>query len=181
MNGPSVLHPQVRNTEDHNHLPHSYFPCLDSRPGQNRAWQSNEVPFKDAVRVQSFCREHNVSSLSIFQAAWAMVLRCYLGSPSVCFASNSSEIAEDANSATVSLCRMEFTETTSVLDVLKGVYTKYFPSPSQPSQTQSSNHEQPDLLDILPINTSLVHREDNLSMMHRPAIPEYALRGSNSV
>ncbi len=176
-----MLHPQVGGIQDHNDLPHSYFPCLDSRPGQNRAWQSNEVPFKDAVRVQSFCREHNVSSLSIFQAVWAMVLRCYLGSSSVCFASNSSEIAEDANSATVSVCRMEFTETTSVLDVLKGVYTRYFPSPSRPSQTQSANHERPDVPDILPMNTLLIYREDNQSVMHRPTIPECALRGLNSV
>lgn len=181
MNGLSIPHPQVGDTEDHNDLPHSYFPCLDSKPGQDRAWQSSEVPFKDADRVQSFCREHHVSSLSFFQAAWAMVLRCYLGSPSVCFTSNSSNIAELANSATVSVCQMEFAETTSMLGVLKAVHTKYLSSPSQSLQTQSRIHEQPDIPDNLPMNTSLVHREDSRSMMHTLAIPEHALRDLNKV
>lgn len=176
-----MLHSQVGDTEDHNDLPPSYFPCLDSRPGQNKAWQSNEVPYKDAVRVQSFCREHHVSSLSIFQTAWAMVLRCYLGSPSVCFTSNSSKLAEIENSATVSVCQMEFAETTSMLDVLKAVHSEYLSSPSQPLQTKSSIHEKPDVPDILPMNTSLVHREDSRSMVHTNAIPEYALRDLNKV
>ena len=182
MNGLSRLQPQAGDTEDHNDLPHSYFPCLDSRPGQNRAWQSNEVPFKDAVRVQSFCREHHVSALSFFQAAWAMVLRCYLGSPSVCFTSNSSNRAEIANSATVSVCQMEFAETTSMLDVLKAVHTKYLSSPSsQPWQIQACIHEQPNIPNILPMNTSLVYREDSRSMMDTLAIPEHALRDLNKV
>ena len=181
MNGLSMLHPQVGDTEDHNHLPHSYFPCLDSRPGQNRAWQSTEVPYKDAVRVQSFCKEHDVSSLSIFQAAWAMVLRCYLGSPSVCFTSKSSKTAGLANSATVRVCQMDFAETTSMLDVLKAIHTKDLSSPSQPLQTRSPTHGQPDIPDILPMNTSLVHREDSRFMMHTLAIPEYALRDLNKV
>ena len=181
MNGLSMLHPQVGDTEDHNDLPHSSFPCLDTRPGQNRAWQSCEVPFKDAVRVQSFCREHHVSFLSFFQTAWAMVLRCYLGSPSVCFTSSSSNRAEAANSATVNVCQMEFAETTSTLDALKAVHTRSLSSPSPPLQTQSWIHEQPDIPDILPMNTSLVHREDSRSMMHTFAIPEHALRDLNKV
>lgn len=180
MNGPSMLHPQVGDTEYHNDLPHSYFPCLDPRPGQNGAWQSTEVPFKDVLRLQSFCREHNVSCLSLFQAAWALVLRCYLGSPSVCFASDSSDMAEDANGTTVSVCRIAFSETSSILDILKGLYTKCFPSSSEPS-LQSSVHAQPDVLDSLPMNTSLVYREDNRSMLHRPANAEYTLRGLKSV
>ena len=181
MNGLLMHHPQVGDTEDHNDLPHTYFPCLDSRPGQNRAWQSNEVPFKDAVRVQSFCREHHVSSLSFFQAAWAMVLRCYLSSSSVCFTSNSSKIAETANSATVSICQMEFAETTSMLDVLKAVHTKYLSSSPQPLQTHSWIHKQPGIPYILPMNTSLVHREDSRTIMDTLAIPEHALRDLNKV
>ena len=176
-----MLRPHVGDTADYNHLPHSYFPCLDSRPGENRAWQSSEVPFNDAVRVRSFCKEYNVSSLVVFQTAWAMVLRCYLGSPAVCFASNSSEVPDDANSTTVSVCEVAFTKATSILDVLRGAYTKYFPSPFQPLQTQSSIHEQPESLDILPMNTSLIHREDNRSMMDRPAIPKSTLTGLENV
>ena len=181
MNGLSMLQPQLGHTEDHNDLPHSYFPCLDSRPGQNTAWQSNEVPFRDAVRVHSFCREHHVSSLSIFQAAWAIVLRCYLGSPSVCFASNSSETAEDANSATVGICQVEFAGASSMLNVVKGMNTKYFPSPSQPSRIQSTLCGLSDAPNTMPINTSLSHREKSRSLEHRLAVPELALRGLNNV
>ena len=181
MKALSIRHPQVGDTQDHSRLPHSYFPCLDSRPGKNGAWQSGEVPFHDAARVQSFCREHNLSSTSFFQAAWAMVLRCYLGGPSVCFASDSSEMAEDASSATVSVCQIDFNEMMSVLDVMRGMDLKHLPSPSQPSQTQSSVHGEPRTPGVLPMNTSLVYREDDQSLMHRPVIQEYAHGGLNRV
>ena len=122
-----------------------------------------------------------MSSLSIFQTAWAIVLRCYLGSPSVCFASNSSEIAEDADSAIVGICQVEFAGASSMLNVVKGMNTKYFPSPDRTLQTQSTLYERSDAPNIMPINTSLAYREDSGSMEHRPAVLDLAPRGLNNV
>ena len=135
-------------------LPQSYFPCLDSRPGTSRAWQSTEVPFRDAVRLRKFCEQYNASSLSVFQAAWALVLRCYLGNPSVCFVCSSSENYEaeviSGVAPSTSVHHVDFGATTSLLDVLKGAHTIHL----QPSSHQSSIGHN-----ILPINTTLVYRE----------------------
>jgi hypothetical protein len=135
-------------------LPQSYFPCLDSKPGISRAWQSTEVPFRDAVRLRKFCEQYNASSLSFFQAAWALVLRCYLGNPSVCFVCSSSETHEaevvSGVAPSISVHHVDFGAMTSLLDVLKGAHKTRF----QPSSHQSSIGH-----DILPINTTLVYRE----------------------
>ena len=56
-----------------------YFPCLDSSSVSDGDWQSVEVPFRDALRLQTFCKEHGISSLAVLQTAWALVLRCYVG------------------------------------------------------------------------------------------------------
>ncbi|KAL8849328.1 MAG: hypothetical protein Q9221_005679 [Calogaya cf. arnoldii] len=53
-------------------LPPSYLPCLDAKPGANGSWQSAEIPFKDGVRLKSFCIQQKVSSCSILQLAWAL-------------------------------------------------------------------------------------------------------------
>lgn len=55
------------------------FPCLDSSSVSGGDWQSVEVPYRDALGLQSFCKEHGTSSLAVLRTAWALVLRCYIG------------------------------------------------------------------------------------------------------
>ena len=189
IESPPMLHLIVSDAEDLDDLPLSHFPCLDSRPGTDRIWQSTEVSFKDVVRLRSFCRENDVSFQSVFQAAWALVLRCYLGNSAVCFAYNSSETPEDADkhsnpNPNITVCRVEFGAGASILDVLKEVDTKRFRSSSQPSKIHSSVHQQSSGPQILPINTSLVYREEKQRYfcgVDRPAIQTYAGSGLSNV
>lgn len=181
----SMLPPKVDDTEETIELPNSYFPCLDSRPGKNSNWQSNEVPFKDSTRLQSFCKEQDVSSLSVFQAAWALVLRCYLGTPSVCFASESIEETGDAEQISrpqpiVDICLVELGQATSIRDVLNGAHTKYVRS----SKAKPSMYERCSVPDALPMNTSLVVRgadSRDWSGAVRPAIHSCRIIGRNDV
>lgn len=169
---------------DHPDLLPSYFPCLDARPGTNRDWQSVEVSFRDTARLRSVCKDNDVSTISVFQAAWAMVLRCYLGNASVCFASYSSTIAEEVDNfwephLDLSICQIDFASAFSVSDLFKGVLTRHLRSSPQPQKSPSSVYESHHS-DILPINTYLVYREDrdgDWSAMDRPAIRNYTSSG----
>ncbi|QSZ31682.1 hypothetical protein DSL72_001249 [Monilinia vaccinii-corymbosi] len=66
-----------------------FFPILDqtfnvSSEKENN-WQSVEVPIRNIAHLSRFCKEHEVSPLTIFKLAWALVLRCYAGSNSPAF------------------------------------------------------------------------------------------------
>ena len=193
--GTSMLHLKGGKTDEdedlelsYQDLPQSYFPCLDSKAGINRGFQSTEVPFRDTPRLRSFCTENDVSSLSVFQVAWALVLRCYLGNPSVCFAYSSCENpdAEEISKSpsTVSVCQVDFGATTSLLDVLKGAHKKHAQSSSPPSKFHASFHQPSIGSDLLPINTALVYREEKqrdwLGVVG-PVDENYASNGLNNV
>ena len=195
-NGPSMLHLKGSTPDEHEELllshkdlPQTYFPCLDSRSGSNTTWQAAEVPFKDIIGLRSFCKELDVSHLSVFQAAWALVLRCYLGNPSVCFAYSSSLNPEETNKVSRShpstrVCHVEFEKTTSLLDVLKETFKKSVQALCQPSKIQSSRYQQPIGPVNLPTNTVLVYREENQrdwSRVVRPLVQNGAGNGLNNV
>lgn len=175
-NGPPVLRLEADTSELHESLPPSYFPCLDARPGIKGALQSTEVSFRDINRLRSFCRNNYVSSLSVFHAAWALVLRCYLGNLSVCFACKSSQLAENGEEKLAinhfdDVCQVEVGDATTILDILKK-FCK-----SQQAETQSSIYEPSRGSDVLPMNTSLVYREvgqQDWSGMGGLAVQEYA-------
>lgn len=194
-NGTSMLHLKGGNTDEdedlqfsHQDLPQSYFPCLDSRAGTNRGFQPTEVPFRDIQRLRSFCTENDVSPLSVFQAAWALVLRCYLGKPSVCFAYSSCENpdAEEIlkSPSSVSVCQVDFGATTSLLDVLRGAHKKHVQFSSHASKFHASFHRPSIGPDFLPVNTALVYREEkqrDWSGVVRPVNEHYANNGLNKV
>lgn len=152
---PPVLQPGADDTVSSQELSPSYFPCLDSRPGVRGAWQSVEVSFRDLSRLRSFGNEHGVSSLSVFKAAWALVLRCYLGESNVCFACISSSSASSGDmkiesKPSIGICRVEVGEAQSILDVLKKTLMEkaLFSFPERSNGSKSP-----------PINTSLVLQE----------------------
>lgn len=165
----------VDEVECNTDLPPSYFPCLDARPGIKGIGQAVEVPFRDIIRLRSFCRENEVSAICVFQVAWALVLRCYLGNPCVCFASNRAEDADTQSN--ISVCQVDFGPAISVLDALRGVVTRHFRSSPQPSINATSFQESEHLEDTLPFNTCMLCREDenqDRSAVDRSAIWERA-------
>ncbi|KAL8902464.1 MAG: hypothetical protein Q9207_004685 [Kuettlingeria erythrocarpa] len=117
-------------------LPPSIFPCLDARPGRTQSWQSVEVPFKDTHSLTSYCNQHNVSSLAVLQAAWALLLRCYIGNPSVCFACRTVEGAAHSDkpltpSSAGSICKADIDGELSVLELIRGMRTIQHRCPPQ--------------------------------------------------
>lgn len=155
----------AEETENLFDLPPSNFPCLDANPGASTVWQSTEIPFRDLTLLQSFCIEYNVSPLSVWQAAWALVLRCYLANQSVCFACEVSKEAADADQSLLSntsddlLCKAEIEAEVPVIDLLRGMKTiKHNPS-SHLARASLSCVGLSLGLAILPANTLLIFHE----------------------
>lgn len=57
-----------------------FFPILDGSANPVTIWRSTSVSLHDAVDLRCFCERLDVSPLSVLQMAWAVVLRCYVGS-----------------------------------------------------------------------------------------------------
>ena len=121
------LHRPVRDrAELSRDLQPCYFPYLDSSSISDGDWQSVEVPFRDALRLQTFCKEHGFSSLAVLQTAWALVLRSYIGGNSFYFGhlvpKGNSELDSAgpawASCFDVATYHMEFEETDTVTGIL---------------------------------------------------------------
>lgn len=116
-----------QETRDLGDLRPCLFPNLDSTSPCNGRWQSTEVPFRDIARLHSFGKEHKVSSLTVLQLAWALVLRSYVEGESVYFGCNvSSEetvmsgLSDTCNSPIRYFpCYVEFGKSGSLLEALR--------------------------------------------------------------
>lgn len=97
------------------------FPDLDTTSEFDGRWQSTEV-FRDTALLDSFCQEHGVSSFAVLQLAWAVILRCYLGSESVSF--NYTVLGEETVNhhgtyPSVNACCVDFEGMGSLFDLLR--------------------------------------------------------------
>ena len=151
---------------DQQGFPLSLFPCLDSRPGSNSSWQSTEVPFKDVDSLQSYCTRNEVSTLAVFQTAWAFVLRCYLNNSSVCFIYSSSKSKDGPDNALISppdlgVCQVDFEVGIPVFDILKRAGIQCVRIPSRSLKSHPFMGEPSIGLETFPMDTSLVYREEN--------------------
>ena len=131
-------HYSNRQTEPHltnsmtlteNHLPYSYFPCLDSRPGAGKTWHETEVPFKDISLLETRCQHQNIDSVSVFQAAWALLLKYYLGNLHVSFAFDCIQKCDDPSkldhlASNVSWGEARFDQCTTSSELLRHFHTR---------------------------------------------------------
>ena len=110
-------------------LQRCYFPILEGSPDSSTIWHSISVPFHDTVDLRSKSEQLDVSPLSFLQMAWAVVLRCYLGSGSLAFGCANLEKMIDRNkgsggfdeSVHLSSCRVELDENHTILTSLKAI------------------------------------------------------------
>ncbi|KAL9600221.1 MAG: hypothetical protein Q9179_003287 [Wetmoreana sp. 5 TL-2023] len=161
----ATIHLRAEEVKESHDLPPSIFPCLDARPGGSRIWQATEVPFRDIDRIRAFASQYQVSSLSILQAAWALVIGRYIGNPSVCFACGSSVIAaydaEISLSDTVdSVCEVDVDGEALVIDLVKGLKTRVYHARSQPLTSSLLSHQHSQCPVELPANTCLLFRDE---------------------
>ncbi|KAL8668796.1 MAG: hypothetical protein Q9168_006589 [Polycauliona sp. 1 TL-2023] len=140
-------------------LPPSYLPCLDARPGGNRSWQSTEVPFKDAARLDAFCGRMGVSTRSVLQLAWALVLRCYVGNPSVCFACYFYEGASDAPDE--GICKIDIEAETPLKAVLDKVDQQRGGIPPSSKKAQMFSTDNSRSSPSIPANTAFLFQYGN--------------------
>jgi hypothetical protein len=139
----------------------SNFPSLDSSPASSHEKQVAEVPIHNIVGLENLCREHSICRLTFFKAAWALLLRVYLGSNSVSFGHFESKENEGLTwdaSAAVQAFEIEFTDSSILLEVLLEVEAKHTslaklsvtPSPFGGSQPHKN---------ALSFNTALQYQE----------------------
>lgn len=110
-------------------LERCYFPTLEGSPDSSTIWHSISVPFHETVDFHSKSEQLDVSPLSFLQMAWAVVLRCYLGSDSLTFGCAYLEKMMDRNkgngdfddSVHLSPCRVELDENHTILTTLKAI------------------------------------------------------------
>lgn len=106
-----------------------YFPILDGKSDSSSIWHSVSVPLHDAVDLHSKSKQLDVSPLSFLQMAWAVVLRCYLGSNSLIFGCAGLEKTADRNeenagfdeSVHLTCCRIVLEDDYTVLKSLKAI------------------------------------------------------------
>lgn len=119
-------HPGRDRADRSRDLQPCYFPCLDSSSVFDGSWQSVEVPYRDALGLQSFYKKHRTSSLTVLQTAWALVLRCYIGGNSFYFGHVVPKAPSELNGAghawasnfDITTYHMEFEETDTVTAIL---------------------------------------------------------------
>ena len=156
------------DAENTRRFPPSYLPCLDARSGGNGHWQSTEVPFKDLASLRSFCSRYSASPLCVLQAAWALVLRCYTGDPSICFVCSSStnavaNIHPDSLDTFEGVCEAHWDGDMSVLEFLRAVNTRDDRKVSHVLKTAPFPPSgKPQNLELVPANTGMVFQEDSV-------------------
>ena len=171
-----ALHLLARDsTELPKDLQPCYFPCLDSSSVSDRDWQSVEVPFRDALRLQTFCQDHGVSSLAVLHTAWALILRTYIGGNSFYFGHlvpNGDSVLDGTGPSwalrfDVPTYHMEFEETDTVIGILRAKEA----DPSQPLVRQPTCSVYVDIQAMEPsaplYNTALQVQE--VKSLHRLA------------
>ena len=163
---PATLHLKGEDVGELQDLPPSYLPCLDARPGENGSWQSTEIPFKDALSLQSFCCQHGVSSRSVLQAAWALVLGCYIGNPSVCFAFDASGVITNAldpitSDAVEGVCMVHLVGQTPVMELLRSMEKQNDKAHPPSSEARPGSNHDSRSWRVIPANTGLLFWEAN--------------------
>lgn len=146
-------------------LPHSYFPCLDSRPGAGKTWQGTEVPYNDINLLHARCKHHSIDPVSVFQAAWALVLNCYLGDQHVCFAFDCIQERHhtnkfDQSNSSISWGQAHLGQCTTSLDLLRHVHIRskrLLPHSANAFVGYGSDSRRLKL----PANTCLLYRKSN--------------------
>lgn len=128
-----------------------FFPILDLTlgPSEDNNWQAVEVPIHNISPLTLLCKEHEVSPLTVFKLAWALVLQCYAGSNSPTFGHLTLSASESNGNLEspcalgyIRSCHVELEEAGSVIEVLRAIQamplenesTRLFPSSDNKSK-----------------------------------------------
>ncbi|EAW11679.1 putative nonribosomal peptide synthase [Aspergillus clavatus NRRL 1] len=104
-----------------------HFPALNDDLTSENQLHELTINMEDADAIQKFCATHNVTPATVFQAAWALVLKAYTGQDDVCFgyltAGRDFPVPNISNAVGVFInmmtYRMRLAATDTVADVIK--------------------------------------------------------------
>ncbi|KAF7591366.1 hypothetical protein BBP40_001644 [Aspergillus hancockii] len=109
-----TLFQSLRSEHDHEDIPKNETGCV-------------KRPLLEVSSLESFCRLHDVTMASVFQIAWAMVLKAYTRSEDVCFGYPTAgrdvaiEGIHDAVGPFINImiCRVTFSQDKTLLEILR--------------------------------------------------------------
>ena len=116
------------------------FPVLVDKTADERADdllpERIMVPFAEVSELRSFCTRSNLTPASVFQVAWALVLRSYTGNDSVCFGYLSSgrdlDIKDIQNIVgpliSMMILRVDLSDQTNLVGILEKAQRDYIDS-----------------------------------------------------
>ncbi|KAH7323159.1 hypothetical protein B0I35DRAFT_477044 [Stachybotrys elegans] len=112
----------------------TFFPASQEDPVQETFYL--QVPDIDAERIHKFCANREVTTASIIQTAWGLVLQAYTGATNPCFGTMTSgrdAPIEGVNQMMAPLiciipCYIQFSQHRSVIDTLKTVQDNFVTS-----------------------------------------------------
>jgi hypothetical protein len=113
----------------------SFIPTLPATNDQGVDYQVVHISMY-ATGLYDFCEQKGITPASLFKTAWALVLRCYTNSESVCFGylASGRDIPLDGVSETVGvfitmlICRLNITPTASIEELLTEVQDDFVKS-----------------------------------------------------
>ncbi|KAI9642951.1 hypothetical protein NHQ30_008685 [Ciborinia camelliae] len=107
-----------------------FFPILDTGLdlSTENNWQSVEVPIRNISHLDRFCKEHEISPLTLFKLAWAIVLQCYTDSNSPSFghltlpkSEQGANSESPCNLSNIRNCHVELEGTGCMIEVLRAI------------------------------------------------------------
>ncbi|KAI9848835.1 MAG: NRPS [Sclerophora amabilis] len=107
----------------------SHFPVLRDEVEEPKQLHQININLKDVAKLQELCQIQTLTPANVFQAAWSLVLRAYIGSDDVCFGYLSSgrdapiRGVDDAIGTFVNMlvCRLELAQPSSALQIMRQV------------------------------------------------------------
>ncbi|KAF3490821.1 nonribosomal peptide synthase [Arthroderma uncinatum] len=128
----------------------SQLPRLNSQPNAEKQLRTTHVIFNRYPELQALCEQQKVTMANVMHAAWAVVLRAYIGSDDVCFgylsAGRDAPVngIQDTIGAFINMlcCRVQFSPNASFLEIFRKVQDDYLDSlPYQRCSLAEVQHE----------------------------------------
>lgn len=145
-----------------------HFPILnDGEIGARRELRSIRLEFKEMSSLVQHCKESGITLSNAIHTAWALTLRCFIGTEEVCFGYLTSgrdapiSGVEDIVGPMINMltCRIAVPGTASLVDILQKVQMDYEDCLPHRHISLAELHHELRLSDIALFNTCLSYRK----------------------
>ncbi|KAH8805177.1 hypothetical protein F5884DRAFT_885253 [Xylogone sp. PMI_703] len=132
-----------------------HFPVLnDGIEGSSSVSEDIRIKSEHLPRYSAFCRQNSISPAALFQVAWGLVLKCYVGIDDVCFGFQEKDAAVDSFRLHNPLVRsFQLGADVALKQVLETIETDYHSSQEHASCKLSDIYKALDLGESTLFNT----------------------------